>query len=626
MQHLTTLIRQLHASKVHFVLCKKSKAAITPRWQDQPPTLKEVLKHVDAGGMLGFIPGRSNILVIDIDKFPNENLDAIPLIERLHLDPIVTIKTRRGLHLYFKLADRKRKLGNRTWSVDGFSGEIRADRGYVIAWSPPQLVAALDRLAAATPTADSLFPKGGRGHKGVHPANTFTVPGNRNNALNELIFRKAALGQIVFNEERATAIASGLEAVEVDATIKSASEAATSRTFPRKDATTMEAVFEQLGWQTRYNLRSMRGEWSTDNGTTWASTTDRMEQKYRRIIAETFSYRTVKEGKKIIRPLIYGRDSWDEHLGAILADNEVDPFRLWLEGLEEWDGTKRLHRLLIDLFKAEDSPLNRWASTALILGPIQRTYEPGCKLDEIVILVGKQGVGKSSLLSNLLPASEPDWFSDSLSMTDNLQKRVEALQGRVLVELSDLQGFTKADMQSMKAFITRRDDGSVRLSFRRNPETALRRCVLVGSADRAECLPNDPGGLRRFVPVECREGCDVEHFMAAHRNQLWREGLSQWRASDGGIRANLPRSLMGLQTERAELHRRKDQITEDRVENIESDGPFTFGELCHETKTDEKDGRGVSRLADALRQAGWDKRQERLVSGKRAYLWRRGAT
>ena len=614
-----TLVKALHKRGVHFVLCQPNKRAITPRWQDQRPTLKAVLKHFDAQGMLGFIPGRSDLLVIDIDKFPEDVVDAAPLSERLAVTPLATVKTRRGVHLYFRLADRKRKVGNRNWSIDGFAGEIRADNGYVITWSIPQLADALDRLAAATSTAPTVFPKPSK-------AGAELAPGNRNNSLNELIFRKAALGQIVFNEERATAIASGLEAVEVDATIKSASEAATSRTFASKNATTMEAVFEQLGWKTRYNLRSMRCEWSTDNGTTWESTSDRLEKKYRRIIAETFSYRTVKEGKKIIRPLIFGRDSFDEHLGAILADHEVDPFRLWLEeALPRWDGTKRLHRLLIDMFKADDSPLTRWASTALILGPIQRTFEPGCKLDEIVILVGKQGVGKSSLLSHLLPQTEPGWFSDSLSMTDSLQKRVESMQGKVLVELSDLQGFSRADMQSMKSFISRRDDGSVRLSYRRNPETLLRRCVLIGSADRVECLPNDSAGLRRFVPVECLKGCDVEQFMASHRTQLWAEGLAAYRESNGGKRANLPRSLMAMQADRAETHRTRDEIVENTVAAISGDGPYTMSELCRMTSppTVESDMKATRRLGDALRLQGWSKQRERDASGDHKYLWRR---
>ena len=611
--NLNTLER-LHKAKVHFVLCKKSKVAITPRWQATRPSLQAVLKHEKAGGMLGFIPGKSALWILDVDN--SQDVDAIRAgLGELAAQALTIVPSRRGAHVYFK--KNGGEIRNRQWALNGLAGDVRGDRGYCIAWDLDRLAAALDKLPTATPTADSLFPKSVK-------AGPIPVPGNRNNSLNELIFRKAQGGQTEFGEQRATAIASGLDVAEVDATIQSASEAATSRTFPRKDATALEAVFEQLGWQTRYNLRSMRGEWSTDSGATWKSTTDRMEKKKRREIAETFSYRTVKEGKKVIRPLIYGRESWDEHVGAILADHEVDPFRLWLEGLPRWDGTKRLHRLLADLFKATDSPLTRWASTALLLGPVQRCFEPGCKLDEIVILVGGQGIGKSTLLSHLLPQTQPDWFSDSLTMSDNLQKMVEALQGRVVVELSDLQGFRKADMQSLKAFITRRDDGSVRLSFRRNPETMQRRCVLVGTADRSECLPNDSAGLRRFVPVECLEGCDVAGFMASHRTQLWAEATALFRESNGATRANLPRNLMAVQTERAEDHRRKDQVVEDSVADITGDG-YTMLELCQRTNptTDPSDRKALGRLGDALRLAGWTKRRERDESGNLKYLWRR---
>ena len=241
----------------------------------------------------------------------------------------------------------------------------------------------------------------------------------------------------------------------------------------------------------------------------------------------------------------------------------------------------------------------------------------------MVVLVGGQGLGKSSIINHLLPQTEPDWFSDSLSMADNQQKRVESLQGRVLCEMSDLQGFTKADMQSLKSFITRRDDGSVRLSFRRNPETMLRRCVLVGTSDRAECLPNDSAGLRRFVPVECKEGCHVEKFMTSHRSSLWAEALAIYR--DGEVRANLPRNLMVTQSDRAEAHRRRDSLIEDSVAAIEGEGPFTIKELlamCCPLSS-QSDRRTESRLADALRIARWTKTRERTVDGNRAYLWRR---
>ena len=580
-----------------------------------PAGLEQVLKHHAAGGLLGFIPSKSGLWVADVDKFPGEAVDARPLVVRIGAPPLVTVRTKRGLHLYYKAGEDP--IGNRAWSLDGFAGDVRGSAGYAICWELQKLAEALDLLPSAPPTAVALFPKPDKG------AGPQLVEGGRNNALNTDIFGKAQRGQTEFSKERAAGIAAGMTPGEVDDTIKSASEAAskkTGATFDRKDATVLEEVFARQGWKVRYNLRSMRCDWSLDAGATWSSTTDRDEKKRRRTIAETFFYNSVKEGKNVIRPLVYGRDAWEEHLGAILADHEVDPFRLWLESLSPWDGVKRVHSLLTDTFKADDNPLTRWASTALVLGPIQRTFEPGCKLDEVVVLIGGQGLGKSSIINHLLPQNEPGWFSDSLSMSDNQQKRVESLQGRVLCEMSDLQGFTKADMQSLKSFITRRDDGSVRLSYRRNPETMMRRCVLVGTSDRAECLPNDSAGLRRFVPVECREGCHVEQFMGLNRDRLWAEALAIYRK--GEVRANLPRSLMLMQSAREiEDHRRRDSMVEDEVQKIVGVGPYTIKELFSMTCPDSNisDRRAVSRLADALRLARWKKRR-RADRGRQAGL------
>ena len=623
-------VEQLHANGVHFVRCrrddegtKRAKSALDSGWQLNPASLEAVLKHRAAGGLLGFVPGRSGLLVIDVDKFPTEDRAASALVARLGILPLAVVSTQRGIHLYLKRSPGDGEIPNRAWAAHGYSGDVRCDHGYVIGWKLGQLVVALGRLPASSPTSIALFPKP---LKVMSNGQGFTV-GNRTNHLNKLVYAAALRGETDFSVPCKLALAADLPPDKIATIVKKAvadAEAKKGATFARKDgASVLEEVFERQGWQVRYNQRSMRCDWSLDAGATWGSTTDRAEKKRRRTIAETFSYNSVKEGKKIIRPLVYGRDAWEEHLGAILADHEVDPFRLWLESLPPWDGVKRVHSLLTDTFKADDNLLTRWASTALLLGPVQRTFEPGCKLDEVVVLVGGQGLGKSSIINHLLPQTEPDWFSDSLSMADNQQKRVESLQGRVLCEMSDLQGFTKADMQSLKSFITRRDDGSVRLSYRRNPETMMRRCVLVGTSDRAECLPNDSAGLRRFVPVECREGCHVEQFMTENRSRLWAEALAIYQA--GKVRANLPRNLMVTQSVRAEAHRRKDGLVEDAVAAIVGEGPFTirelFGMACPASSVSDR--RAEGRLADALRSASWTKRRGRDVNGKLAYLWRR---
>ena len=95
----------------------------------------------------------------------------------------------------------------------------------------------------------------------------------------------------------------------------------------------------------------------------------------------------------------------------------------------------------------------------------------------------------------------------------------------VIVEASELAGLYSAEIEALKAFLSRQDDGGVRLSWRRN-----------------RCLPNGPTGLRRFAPVPLDHGCDVLAHLQPVRAQLWAEALAWWR--QGGQSAALPRTLI----------------------------------------------------------------------------------
>ena len=59
----------------------------------------------------------------------------------------------------------------------------------------------------------------------------------------------------------------------------------------------------------------------------------------------------------------------------------------------------------------------------------------------------------------------------------------EALQGRVIVEASELAGLNRAEIEALKAFLTRQDDGGVRLSWRRNPNPMPRRAIIIGTTN-----------------------------------------------------------------------------------------------------------------------------------------------
>ena len=187
-------------------------------------------------------------------------------------------------------------------------------------------------------------------------------------------------------------------------------------------------------------------------------------------------------------------------------------------------------------------------------------------------------------------------------------------------------GANRVELESLKAFLSRSDDGTVRLAYRRNAEPMPRMCILVGTADRPDCLPND-NNLRRFVPVLLEGGDPAAAcaWMDEHREQCWAEAIDQYRR---GVQAWLPRAFAGAQEEATEAARRPDEILEDRVATYLATAPevFTLAEAAagaglygvHESvRIEPREGQ---RLAAALRIHGCTPVTHR-VAGKRRRSW-----
>ena len=182
----------------------------------------------------------------------------------------------------------------------------------------------------------------------------------------------------------------------------------------------------------------------------WQPANDYMIDAIRELISDKFHYKTgtfdLSTRDYRTSPLHFGRETWTRCLNALLNSRRVDPFMVWLENLPGWDGQMRLDTVLGILFGAEPTRLNQWASRYLFLGAIQRTYEPGCKLDEMPVLIGPQGVGKSAFSRSILPPDHPEWFSDGLHLAASSKERAEALQGRVIVEVAEMAGASRAEL------------------------------------------------------------------------------------------------------------------------------------------------------------------------------------
>ena len=164
-----------------------------------------------------------------------------------------------------------------------------------------------------------------------------------------------------------------------------------------------------------------------------------------------------------------------------------------------WDGVERLDTLLIDYLGAEDTPYTRAVTRKTVCAAVQRAYHPGCKFDQMLVLTGPQGCGKSTFAAKL----GRDWFSDSVSTAgvDGKQKW-EQLQGVWIAEDAELAKWSKADVADSKKFISAKSD-MFRRPYSRDQYPRPRRCVFIGTTNDKAPL-HDATGNRRYWVVDTR--------------------------------------------------------------------------------------------------------------------------
>ena len=384
--------------------------------------------------------------------------------------------------------------------------------------------------------------------------------------------------------------------------------------LPGKTADGLREALALMGARLRWNVRAGCIEWTPDSGDTWERLTDRQGAAWRADIPRAFT-RIDSNGKQIA--LSFGRDLFADYVLAIVGqDGDCDPFLDWLDGLPAWDGTPRLDGLLAQFFKIAEAAAERaqWCGRYPFLGAVYRAGKPGAKLDESPVLIGGKGIGKSTLTRAILPPEHrAAWHSDAVSLAAKPQAQLEAISGRVLVEIGEMTGARKAEQGEWKRFLSRQVDNAVRMAYARYVEEHPRRCVFVGTADDPQCLPNDLN-LRRFVPIQlaARAGRSayprIVEYMRKHRAQLWAEAVHR---IDAGEHPRLPDALHADAEHAAEDARIKDRAIADAIESdpglIEWAG----------------EGRTLTEIATRLDLTGGSWHQSRnLATELRAKRWR----
>lgn len=207
----------------------------------------------------------------------------------------------------------------------------------------------------------------------------------------------------------------------------------------------------------------------------------------------------------------------------VADDSSYHPIREYLDSLPEWDQIPRIETALIDYLGAEDNPYVRAVSRKTFCAAIKRVKEPAIKFDTMTVLNGPQGIGKSTFIAKI----GMDWYSDSLNLSDmNDKTAAEKLQGYWLLEIGELAGMKKADVDKVKAFVSRQDD-KYRASFGRRVTPHPRQCIFFGTTNSENGYLRDITGNRRFWNVKTPGTGKKKPWELTQEDvdQMWAEAL-----------------------------------------------------------------------------------------------------
>lgn len=341
--------------------------------------------------------------------------------------------------------------------------------------------------------------------------------------------------------------------------------------FARNDERTRKTVAAETVEEAKYDFAEGLGEDDTEESTDWMAELEinakseylatafninlifandpRLNKTFKRntfdskgYVCKNLPWRKIKDlepirdvdysGVRNYIETIYGIASKlkvEDSLALVFEKQNFHPIRDYLNATE-WDKIKRVDTLLIDCFGVEDNLYSREAIRKMLVGAVARVFNPGIKFDLVLTLVSpEQGTGKSTFLNKL----GGDWFSDTfLGVTGT--KALEQVQGAWIIEMAELAGLRKADIEAVKHFISKRVD-TFRHAYGHVSEDYRRQCVFAGTTNDKEFL-NDPSGNRRFMPIDVR---DSRKYLSVFSDEfdklvplIWAEAVELYRKGE----------------------------------------------------------------------------------------------
>ena len=277
-----------------------------------------------------------------------------------------------------------------------------------------------------------------------------------------------------------------------------------------------QLMTNHYGKNLRLNEMTGKPEIWNNRRKAWQEWTDANESRMRAYFERTYS--------------MYSQVKMTDALLMYFNDHKVNPLLEILDGLQ-WDGKPRVEFFLRDVLKADDNEYTRECSRLIFAGGIHRAYNPGCKFDDMIVLIGGQGSGKSTTVRWL--NIEDSFFREI--KTINGKEGIEAIRGVWIGEVSELMAMTRVkEAEAVKAYITSQSD-AYRPPYQKNVQTIPRRCVFIGTTNNPQFL-TDKTGNRRFYPVKCNSDgyklLDHEAEVRDYIRQAWAEAVHLYKAGE----------------------------------------------------------------------------------------------
>jgi len=325
-----------------------------------------------------------------------------------------------------------------------------------------------------------------------------------------------------------------------------------------------------------------------------------------------------------------GKDMMWSVAEMIAKRNGRNPVTDWLQSLE-WDGTSRIGDFLTKSLNVADTPLAREYATRWVTAVAARTLHPGCKMDNVLVLVGGQGFYKSTVLETLVGG---DLFSDT-AIDLRSKDAYQQVHQVAIYEFGEFRAL-RVSQAHVKQFLSSKTD-RFRPPYKRTIEVHPRHTVFAATSNEMEILTDETGSRRYWpvlVPGKYRQGLV---WLVDNREQLLAEAVHRFKLwfdlTEGGSKRLLSRGeefQWWLDDDKEEeRHLEADTFSEidgrqDPVA-IWAVGREHFSmeevlEGCLLLTRDRQDKRAQNEVGAVLRRLGFEKKRVR-VAGKAQWVW-----